>query len=113
MPKYTRKLQFSTKEKKKIMERDYGTCLFCNLDFHMESTTQMGYDVKDIMHFIPKSDMGLGIEQNGVVGCRYHHMLLDNGNKGLRDQMLGFMKEHLQAHYKDWNEKNLRYSKWD
>ena len=36
------------------------------------------------MHIVNKSQGGLGIEQNGVLGCRYHHGLLDNGNKGLR-----------------------------
>lgn len=112
MSRYTKYLQFSKKEKEKIFERDYGTCLFCNMDFHMESTTQMGYDIKDVMHYIPKSQGGLGIEQNGVIGCRYHHMLLDNGNKGFRDRMLAMMKVHLQDHYPEWDEEELVYKKW-
>lgn len=112
MAGYTKLLQFSKETAEKIYDRDYGTCLFCNMEFHMESTTQLGYEIKDIMHYIPKSQRGLGIEQNGVIGCRYHHSLMDNGNKGLRQQMQDIMQEHLKTHYPDWNENDLIYKKW-
>ncbi len=112
MKKRTRKLQFDKKTTEKIWERQYGECLFCSIDYHMQSSTQMGYDIKDIMHFIPRSQGGLGVEQNGVLGCRYHHMLLDNGNKGLRDEMLQIMEEHLRMSYPGWNREELIYKKW-
>lgn len=70
-------------------------------------------DIKDIMHFVNKSAGGLGIEQNGVLGCRMHHHLLDNGNKGLRAEMLEMMKEYLQSIYPDWSEDELYYRKDD
>lgn len=111
MKKHTRALQFTKKEKEKIYDRDYGACLFCRLGYHMDSTTELGYEIKDIMHYIPKSAGGLGIEQNGVLGCRYHHSLLDNGNKGLRSEMLETMKGYLEGLYPDWSKENLTYRK--
>lgn len=112
MTKRTRKLQFDKKTKEAIIQRDYGTCLFCNMSYKMDSSSDIAYEIKDIMHFIPRSQGGLGIEQNGVLGCRYHHMLLDNGNKGLRDEMLKIMEEHLKMSYPGWNREEIIYKKW-
>ena len=78
----------------------------------MEYQDEFGYSIADFMHYINKSAGGLGIEQNGVLGCRYHHMLLDNGNKGLREEMLQIMEKHLKKHYPGWNRENLIYKKW-
>ena len=68
--------------------------------------------MKSIMHYIPRSKNGLGIAQNGAVGCQYHHNMLDNGNKGNREEMLAIFQNYLKKHYPDWNEKKLVYSKW-
>ena len=65
------------------------------------------------MHFVNKSQGGLGVEENGVVGCQYHHGLLDNGHLGLRDEMLEMMETHLKSHYPDWDKSKLVYRKWD
>lgn len=111
MAKYTKLLQFDKKTAQRIMERD-GGCIFCKMHFHMECTDWMALGIKDIMHYIPKSSQGLGIEENGAEGCRYHHSLMDNGNRGLRDEMLDLMKEYLQSRYPDWNENKLRYNKY-
>lgn len=64
------------------------------------------------MHYIPRSQGGLGIPQNGAVGCQCHHGMMDNGNNGKRQEMLEFFKEYLQRHYPDWDEKELVYDKW-
>ena len=82
------------------------------MSYKLDSSSDLAYEIKDIMHFIPRSQGGLGIEQNGVLGCRYHHMLLDNGNKGLRDEMLQIMEEHLRMSYQNWNREELIYKKW-
>lgn len=104
-------LRFDKETAEKIVQRDYGECLFCRIAYHMESTTKLGYAIQDIMHFIPKSHGGLGVEQNGVLGCRYHHDLLDNGNKGLRTEMLQIMEEHLKSCYTGWSREGLTYKK--
>lgn len=107
-----KRLQFDTKTKQRIVERDMY-CIFCKMDYHMERAEQYACSIPDIMHYINKSAGGLGIEQNGVLGCRYHHMLLDNGNKGYRSEMLGIMRAYLQKMYRDWDEKKLYYDKYD
>lgn len=98
---------------KKIFERDGEECLFCRMGYHMECRSEMLLGIPDIMHFVNKSQGGLGIEENGVLGCRYHHGLLDNGHLGLREEMLGMMEGHLKSHYPDWDKSKLAYRKWD
>ena len=80
-----------------IAERDGNECLFCKLGYHMDKCrSEMLLGIPDIMHYINKSQGGLGIEENGVLGCRYHHGLLDNGNLGLRP---GNVRDHERASY--------------
>jgi len=69
--------------------------------------------IHDIMHYVPKSQLGLGIEQNGIEGCRYHHTMLDNGNKGRRLEMLAMMRDYLKSIYPNWNREKLIYRKSD
>ena len=114
MPKYTKQLQFDKDTIKRIQQRDNYSCLFCRIGYHCEefNPNSLDFIVHDIMHYIPKSKLGLGIEENGVEGCRYHHSLLDNGNKNLRKEMLSIMEEHLKSFYPNWNKENLIYKKW-
>ena len=95
------KYQFDEDTRRLIAFRDDGQCIFCSRRYHMENKDPMLYQIKDIMHFINKSQGGLGIQKNGAVGCRYHHMLLDNGSKGLRAEMIEIFREHLKSKYKD------------
>ena len=82
--KKNQKYQFNKKIREEIWERDEGACIFCRMGYHMECKDGMLYEIKDIMHYVPKSRGGLGIPRNGAVGCRYHHGLLDNGNRGAK-----------------------------
>lgn len=82
MPKYTKYLEFSQKERTAIMERDNYRCIFCQAGYEMPPAAVPEMGVTDVMHYIPRSSMGLGIRQNGAVGCRYHHHMMDNGNSG-------------------------------
>lgn len=111
--KYTKQLQFSKAEQEKIWIRDNGCCIFCTMGFHRKEKYAFALEIKDVMHFIPKSSLGLGIEQNGAIGCRYHHMLLDNGNKGLREEMLKLFEEYLKSKYQDWDREKLVYRKYN
>lgn len=114
MSKYTKQLQFDEKTRQKVYERDNYSCLFCEIGYHIErkNLSDLEFNIFDIMHFIPKSKMGLGIEENGVCGCRYHHHLLDNGNKGLRKEMLSILEKYLKQRYPEWDKGNLTYKKW-
>lgn len=103
---------FTKEIAERIFERDGRQCLFCRLGYHMECKSEMLLGIPDIMHYINKSQGGLGIEENGVTGCRYHHGLLDNGHLGLRDEMLEMMETHLKEHYPEWDKSKLVYNKW-
>ena len=105
--------EFSPTERKKIVARDKGKCIFCEMGYQTGKGTWFGKEIKSIMHYIPRSKNGLGVEQNGAIGCQYHHEMLDNGNKGNRKEMLEIFADYLGSRYPDWNEADLIYSKWD
>lgn len=109
--KQTRSKEFSSKDRALIKERD-GGCIFCRMGYHMEEIKGYGQTLPSIMHYIPRSHNGLGIPENGAVGCQIHHEMLDNGNSGRRDEMLELFKGYLQDHYPDWDESKLIYDKW-
>lgn len=114
MTKRTKALQFSPETKRIIYQREKGKCLFCGAGYQMPADWKLykfDMEIKDIMHFVNKSAGGLGIEQNGVLGCRMHHHLLDNGNRGLRTEMLGIMEEYLRSKYPEWKKEDLYYKK--
>ena len=51
-------------------------------------------------------------EQNGVLGCRYHHSLLDNGNKGLHREMDSMLQDYMRELYPGWTPDSVTYHKW-
>lgn len=105
--KRTKACQFDTKTREKIKDRD-GGCIFCEIGFYMD---EIPHRATDIMHIVNRSQGGLGIEQNGVYGCRWHHSLLDNGNKGLRQEMLAYIENYMKRIYPEWNKDDLYYKK--
>ena len=112
MPKYTKYLEFSQKERTAIIERDNYRCIFCQIGYEMPPTAVPEMDITDIMHYIPRSSMGLGIRQNGAVGCRYHHHMMDNGSSGNRKEMLGMFRAYLDEFYPDFTDTERKYDKW-
>lgn len=111
--KRSRKTDFTQRERERIKERDRG-CIFCRMRYHTEECkdTYLLQPVH-IMHYIPRSGGGLGIAKNAAWGCIFHHTMLDNGNRGRREEMRKLFKEYLQRHYRDWNEEDLIYNKND
>lgn len=113
MPKsMTRRLEFSPQVRKNIRNRDQG-CFFCRRGYHMEWALPGDLAGTEIMHIVPRSHLGLGVEENGVLGCRYHHQMMDNGNRGLRAEMIGMLKDYMQKQYPGWSEKAVTWRKWD
>lgn len=111
--KQAKKREFSAKARQEISLRDGGNCIFCEMGYKMEGASWYAQNMKSIMHYIPRSQNGLGIPQNGAVGCQWHHEMLDNGNKGNRDEMLELFRDYLRSKYSDWDNTKLVYSKWD
>lgn len=108
--KRTKATDFTQSTRERIRQRDQDQCLFCRLGKYGKSQTPR---MLEIMHYINRSAGGLGIPENGVIGCNYHHQLLDNGNKGYRKDMLADMREYLMGWYPDWKEEELHYRKED
>lgn len=107
--------QISRETAERVMGRDGYSCLFCRLGYDFEeygNRSDLAFCTYDIAHFIPRSKGGLGIEENLVMLCRYHHHELDQGKKGLRDEMLGMMEEYLKGLYPDWSKEGLIYDKY-
>lgn len=110
--KRTKACDISANVSKEVRKRDEG-CIFCQMGYRMppedEFITTMGQ--LQIMHFVPRSQGGLGIPQNLACGCAWHHMLLDNG-KDTRADMLSKFEEYLKARYKGWNKEMVVFNKW-
>ena len=96
--------EFSAAVRRKIKERDKGQCIFCNM------FGNSGFEANQIMHYVARSQGGLGVEQNGALGCVEHHQALDNSPA--RADMKKLFKDYLTGFYPDWDEKKLAYSKW-
>lgn len=111
MKQVTKLKQFDKITIQKIIDRDQG-CIFCKNYLFMPPTSRYEQSIHDIMHIVNKSQGGLGIEQNGVLGCRYHHSQLDNGNQGLREQMQEFIESYMKEQYENWDRKDLVFDKW-
>ncbi|RGE72635.1 hypothetical protein [Eisenbergiella massiliensis] len=102
--------EFTAKARKAIHKRDMESCFFCLRGYHMENACR--YGGLQIMHVVPRSQMGLGVEQNGVLGCIGHHSLMDNGNKGLRGEMQAMLEDYMQDIYPGWSREAVTYSKY-
>jgi len=87
------------KEVKKVVGgRDGHCCIFCGSPY-----------ARPEAHYIPRSQGGMGIEENILTVCRFCHEQLDEGKKW---QFLhNFAKAYLMDHYPDWDESKLVYHK--
>ncbi len=110
--KLTRKTEFSAKERKAIHERDKDRCFFCEREYHMEYAPLWGRGPVEIMHIVPRSALGMGVKENGVCGCRYHHEMMDNGNQGRRKEMIRMLEDHMRFLYPGWTRESVTYRKW-
>lgn len=106
--KRSRACDFKAKERTLIKERDYG-CIFCRKGYRMGGADYYNTSIMEIMHYIPRSQGGLGIAKNAALGCKYHHMMMDES--GHRAEMRGMMRDYLRSMYSDWNEEELVYHK--
>lgn len=105
MNQRTRACGFSQKVRDKIKERDKNQCLFCRI------YGNSGFPATQIMHFVGRAQNGLGVEQNGALGCVKHHQELDNSSH--RNAMLEDFESYLMECYGDeWDKEKLVYSKW-
>lgn len=98
--KVTKATSIPTKVKKIVWERDYGRCIFCQKPVSWNYANS---------HFIKRSHLGKGIEQNIMTNCDRCHKLFEESI--FREKMLAFAKSYLMSKYEDWNEEMLVYKK--
>ncbi len=94
--KYT---EISKQTKNVVFERDNGLCIICKKQGIPNA------------HYIRRSQMGLGIEQNIVTLCIKCHHDYDNGNK--REEYGKLIKLYLDRKYPDFtDDMRVRMNKW-
>lgn len=98
--KVTKATSIPTKVKKIVWERDCGICIFCQKPVTWNYANS---------HFIKRSHLGKGIEQNIMTNCDRCHKLFEESI--YREKMKAFAKNHLMSKYDDWNEEMLVYKK--
>jgi len=104
MHKRTKALQFDKKTIQEIFERDED-CIFCK-QFGLAPHDN---NIFDCAHIVNKSQGGMGVKENGVKSCRFHHHEMDNGNgTHLRE----YAEEYLTNIYDNWSKSSVTYSKW-
>lgn len=110
--KRSKACDITPKVRQEVHKRD-GGCIFCQINKFMppedEFVTSLG--TPQIMHFVPRSQGGLGIPENLAEGCVWHHTLLDNG-KDTREEMLKIFESYLKLNYPHWNKEKLVFNKW-
>lgn len=92
--------------KMKVLQRDKGKCVYCGSAYHVEPNA----------HFIPRSEGGMGIEENVVTLCNNQsknkcHYKFDFGTEEERKDIGDKVKAHLMRHYPGWNEEKVRCRK--
>ena len=97
--KISKACDISPKVRQEVIERDGRRCIVCGVNHDLQ-----------IAHYISRARLGLGIAKNLGVMCAKCHFLFDNGK--FHNEIKKLFREHLQAHYEEWNEQDLIYKKW-
>ncbi len=98
MSKRSRACDIPKKVKDAVWERDGHCCIICGSPQAMPNA-----------HFIPRSQGGLGVEENIVTLCLQCHFEYDNGGK--RKEHGAFIEGYLRSLYIDWDKSKLIYKK--
>ena len=99
MSKLSEATSISRETKEKVYERDKGKCILCGKPGLPEA------------HFISRSHLGMGVEENIVTLCRECHNRYDHTTekKKIKEQI----RSYLKSKYEDWNEEKLIYKRWN
>lgn len=98
--KRSKACDISPKVRNEVLERDNCQCIICGERHNLQ-----------IAHYVSRARLGLGIPQNLAVMCISCHFSYDNGK--LHKEIKNAFKDYLKAHYPDWDESKLTYSKWE
>lgn len=101
--KRSKACDISPKVKERVWERDGHKCIICGSRLAMPNA-----------HFIPRSQGGLGIEENIVTLCtnfseNHCHQTYDFGSGGTSEKIGEQIEAYLKSKYPNWEKKNLIY----
>lgn len=88
----------SKKVREDVVRRDRGKCIFCQTNRTIQ-----------VMHFIPRSAGGLGIEENLACGCWKCHERLDHSID--RRQMMIHFRRYLENFYPEFKDEGRKFKK--
>jgi GT2 family glycosyltransferase len=103
------------------LKENLGFCGAVNLGIQKTKTPYLillNNDTEADRHFVEKLLAGIKKSER-IFSCGAqmidfkNHEMLDNGNKGRREEMLQMFRQYLQDHYPDWSEDALIYRKWE
>ena len=84
-----------------VYERDGHACVLCGK--HVEQFYANA-------HFIPRSQGGLGVEENILTLCAYCHRMFDQ--TVLRSKIKEALCRYLESKHPGWHEQSLYYKKY-
>ena len=98
--KTTKATEIPIKVKQVVWERDKHCCIYCHKPVSLYFANS---------HYIKRSQLGKGIEENIVTACYNCHYMYDF--KDFEGKMKNYTKEYLKSKYDLWNEELLVYKK--
>lgn len=107
--KRSRACQLTRETVEAVHRRDRG-CIFCKAG-RWPGATEYEKRWLETAHIVSRAHGGLGIETNAVAACKYHHMQLDNGNKGWAAEMNAYIDEYMWQQYPEWSRDEQVYRK--
>ena len=106
--KRTKSLEIPIEVKRKVAERDsidgHPCCIWCGKP--APTTNPLAFSNA---HYIPRSQGGLGIEENTLTLDWECHLRYDQSE--YHSEMKAFFAEYLQGKHPDWSEEKLVYKK--
>ena len=97
--KRSKACDISRKVKDIVWERDEERCIICGSRYAMPNA-----------HYIPRSQGGLGVEENIVTLCFSCHQMYD---QSIERSVIGKrIEKYLKSKYPKWDKTNLIYNKW-
>lgn len=99
--KLSKATAISKEVRQRVWERDQMACIYCHRRVPVECANS---------HFIKRSQLGLGIEQNIVTACPKCHYKYDFGRNSR--SMIIYTWEYLSSKYEGLKRENLVYKKY-
>ena len=100
MHRLTKATEIPPAVKSSVWHRDGCRCVICG-----------SINAGPHCHFVRRSQLGLGIEQNIWTGCDKCHTEFDS--EGTEGPLHQFVEQHLKSWYPGWDEADLVYKKYD